>query len=365
MHKAAIITGASGQDSSYLGELLLSKDYKVYGIARRVSVDTNERIQHLLTDPNYEVIEGDITDSGCMHNIINKLQVHELYNLAAMSHVGTSFQQCNYSIDVNLKGVANILEGIRLFSPHTKVYQASTSEMFGNNFSLGEFYRDKEGHKLQDKFQDENTPFNPCSPYAVAKMGAHYLCSTYRKAYKLYIACGILFNHESRRRGDTFVTRKISKWLGSYRKWRADYSYFPINFDEEMIYVENTSKYLKLRLGALSSYRDWSHAKDMVRGMWLMLQQEQPDDYVLASGHTHSVQDFLREAFAYVGIDDFEPYVFIDNSLYRANEVDYLCGDATKANKQLGWYPEVTFKELVKDMVEGDRYGSKEKKELV
>ena len=327
MNKIAIVTGATGQDGSYLSELLLDKGYTVVGLRRRSSSEKGlERIEHLLNNDNFKLVEADITDSGCVNSLISEYMPHEVYNLAAQSHVGTSFKQPSYTSQVNLQGPINFLEAIRLLSPSTKFYQASTSEMFGKNY---EVFADT-------KYQKETTPFVPQSPYAVAKLAAHEMVRIYRDSYGLFACCGILFNHESERRGENFVTRKITKWIGEFVASGQDED-FPA-----------------LRLGNLDAHRDWGHAQDYVDAMYLMLQQDEPEDYVIATSETHSVREFLTEAFNEIGISNLEPYVVIDPEFYRPCEVDWLLGHTGKARQQLGWRPKVSFPELVQRMVRSD-----------
>ena len=327
MNKIAIVTGATGQDGSYLSELLLDKGYTVVGLRRRSSSEKGlERIEHLLNNDNFKLVEADITDSGCVNSLISEYMPHEVYNLAAQSHVGTSFKQPSYTSQVNLQGPINFLEAIRLLSPSTKFYQASTSEMFGKNY---EVFADT-------KYQKETTPFVPQSPYAVAKLAAHEMVRIYRDSYELFACCGILFNHESERRGENFVTRKITKWIG------------------EFVVSGQDEDFPALRLGNLDAHRDWGHAQDYVDAMYLMLQQDEPEDYVIATSETHSVREFLTEAFNEIGISNFEPHVVIDPEFYRPCEVDWLLGHTGKARQQLGWRPKVSFPELVQRMVRSD-----------
>lgn len=360
--KRALITGITGQDGSYLAELLLQKGYEVFGLVRRSSLCNFDRIKNILN--KIKIIEGEISDYLSVAPIIEQYQFDEVYNLAAMSHVGTSFHQPMYTIDVDAKGPLNLLESILKFSKHTKLYQASTSEMFGKAYSKS---TDWEGYEY--KYQDENTPFMPQSPYACAKCMAHQLVRIYRESYGLYACSGILFNHESPRRGEQFVTRKITKWIGEFERWR-NHKFYPTSvppFDpsygnpEDAICFgtcENGKNYFpKLRLGNLDAYRDWGHAKDYVYGMWLMLQQDAPDDFVLATGKSYTVRKFLEKAFALIGISDFTPYVVIDPAFYRAAEVDFLLGNAQKAKDKLKWVPFIQFDDLVEDMVYSDING--------
>ena len=364
----AIIFGITGQDGSYLAELLLKKGYEVVGITRRVSVPTLNRITHIL--PKIKIIEGDITDAFSVSNVIKEEEPDEIYNLAAQSHVGTSFKQPSLTWDVTAGGVLNILEAIRYSGrkDNIKFYQASSSEMFGKNFTqkkipsialenvLGTItLDDKHSDSVCDlhKFQDEETPFAPQSPYAIAKLAAHHLVRNYRDSYGIFACSGILFNHESERRGEKFVTRKITKWVGEFKRWAMECGYISPSFHGDDICC-NGSTVPKLRLGNLDAKRDWGHAEDYVRGMWKMVQHETPDDYVVATGETHSVREFLDIAFKHIGIEDWEDYVVIDPEFYRPAEVDYLLGIPTKANQKLGWEPEISFKKLVERMVDSD-----------
>jgi len=374
----AIIFGITGQDGSYLAEFLLEKGYDVIGVTRRVSVDTLQRISHIL--PQLNIIEGDITDAFSVSNIINEEKPDEIYNLAAQSHVGTSFKQPSLTWDVTAGGVLNILEAIRYSGrkEEIKFYQASSSEMFGKNFSKkgyaggikisydGRLEADM-GKKTEPlKFQDEDTPFAPQSPYAIAKLAAHHLVINYRDSYEIFGCSGILFNHESERRGEKFVTRKITKWIGDFLKWREFAGLEDetiLTFSEDSIHVHPKAdviktipktEFPKLRLGNLEARRDWGHAEDYVRAMWLMMQEDIPDDYVVATGHTHSIKEFLDTAFDLVGISDWDKYVTIDPEFYRPSEVDYLLGSPLKANTVLDWKPEVAFVQLVQRMVESD-----------
>ena len=324
----AVVFGVTGQDGSYLTDLLLSKGYRVIGVARRSSVDTTERLNQNIKNTNFTLIEGDITDGFCVSDIINKYEPNEVYNLAAQSHVGTSFKQPTLTWDVTGGGCLNILEAIRV-SPRVddiKFYQASSSEMFGKNFTITD----------EGKYQDEDTAFMPQSPYAIAKLAAHHLVRNYRDSYGIHASSGILFNHESERRGENFVTRKITKWIGRF------------------VASGKNEDFPKLGLGNLQARRDWGHAKDYVRGMWLMLQQEEPDDYVIATGETHSVEEFLEYAFEHAGLGDWNQYVYIDPEFFRPAEVDYLLGNPTKAAEKLGWRPRIKFEELAQRMVEAD-----------
>jgi GDPmannose 4,6-dehydratase len=368
----AVIFGITGQDGSYLAELLIEKGYEVVGVTRRVSVNTLGRIEHIL--PQLTIVEGDVTDGFNVNKIVADHRPDEIYNLAAQSHVGTSFKQPNLTWDITAGGVLNILEAIRYSDRKDQIrfYQASSSEMFGKNFST---------NKRQDgiiKYQDENTPFFPQSPYGIAKLAAHHLVRNYRESYGIHGSCGILFNHESERRGENFVTRKITKWIGEFVRWKTDNEAQSINegceYDFDITaghistvrtnqknepYGSGTSwlfgaKFPKLRLGNLDAKRDWGHAEDYVRAMWLMLQQDESDDYVVATGETHSIREFLDVAFSAVDIDNWKDLVVIDPQFYRAAEVDYLLGIPKKAHVKLDWRPEINFKSLAERMVAND-----------
>ena len=361
--KVAVITGITGQDGSYLAEFLLTKNYLVIGVARRSSVNTHERIKQLQQNEMFHVIEGDITDSHNVNTILRKYQPDEFYNLAAQSHVGTSFEQPLLTWKVDAEAVLLILEGIKSYSPHTRFYQASTSEMFGKNYST-ESERTPQGYEPEYgsdliKFQDELTQFAPQSPYAIAKVAAHNAVQLYR-SYGIHASAGILFNHESERRGENFVTRKITKWIGEFSAW-LDREFGTVGKVDALksgkvldpVYRPQKDFY-KLKLGNLDAYRDWGHAEDYVRAMWLMLQQEKPDDYVIATGETYSVRQFLDVAFKKINIDDWAPYVYQDPMLIRPAEVDYLRGCPDKAKAKLGWEPTISFEKLVERMVRHD-----------
>ena len=361
--KTAIIFGVTGRDGSYLSEFLLKNDYRVIGVHRRSSIDTTERLDGCKDNPNFSLVCGDVVDSGSIYSIINTNRPNECYNLSAQSHVGTSFEQPETTFQVNAIGTLNILEAIRTGSHNTRFYQASTSEMFGNNHSVKPQPIDmKVTLKSPYRYQDESTPLNPRSPYAVSKVAAHNLVFTYREAYGIHASCGILFNHESERRGDNFVTRKITSYVASLKRGLDDTGGsddgVKSSVVKECVYWDgkNGDEYSlpHLELGNLDSHRDWGHAEDYVRGMWLMLQQDKPGDYVLSTGESHSVRDFLDEAFGCIGIEDWSKYVVINPKFYRPAEVDYLRGCSTKAELELGWLREVSFEELVKRMVNSD-----------
>lgn len=341
MSKKALIFGVNGQDGSYLSELLLDKKYEVLGVVRRASVNnTQERLSKVLTSRSFRINEGDITDSTSVTEIIDGFQPDEIYNLAAQSHVATSFKQPSATWNINALGVQNILEAIRKKTPNARFYQASTSEMFGSVIE-------------SDGFQRESTELSPNSPYAISKVAAHHSVRLYREAYGIFACSGILFNHESPRRGEGFVTRKISKYVKSLEE-HISMGKMVENTPEEvnqwvLSYVDT------LKLGNLDAKRDWGFAGDYVFAMWSMLQQAKPDDFVIATGDTHSVRDFLDEAFKLVGIEDWKPFVEIDPQFIRPYEVPVLRGDASKARSVLGWEPKYKFKDLVRLMIENEK----------
>lgn len=328
MDKTAFITGVTGQDGSYLAELLVSYGYHVYGLVRRSSVDTTMRLNAVKNSSNFEIVEGDVTDATCMSRVISGIKPNEIYNLAAMSHVGMSFDQPVATCHIDAIGPLNILEAIRQYSPKSKFYQASTSELFGDT---------------KRSPQNEDTPMNPNSPYAVAKLYAHHLVGLYRRAYGVYACSGILFNHESQRRGEAFVTRKITKYVAMIKNWLDNHEGLPSRYEDVA----------PLALGNILAKRDWSHAKDMVRGMWMMMQQREPEDFVLGSGETHTVKEFLEIAFGTAGLD-YKDYVIIDPKFYRPVDVNLLHADPTKAKQLLGWKVEICFEELISGMVKSD-----------
>lgn len=312
--KRALITGITGQDGSYLAELLLEKGYEVHGIIRRSSSFNTGRIDHIFKQ--LHLVYGDLTDGSAVNKILRDVRPNEIYNIGAQSHVRVSFDIPEYTADVDALGTLRILEAIRENGLSTRFYQASTSELYG---------------KVAEVPQSETTPFYPRSPYGAAKLYAYWITVNYRESYGLYACNGILFNHESPRRGETFVTRKITKAAARI----------------------SCGLQHDLRLGNLDAKRDWGFAKDYVEAMWLMLQQNRPEDYVIASGETHTIRELLDIAFGRVGLD-WKPYVGIDPVYYRPAEVDILLGDPTKAEKQLGWKRTTTFKELIEMMVDHD-----------
>ena len=318
--KKALITGITGQDGSYLAELLLGKGYQLWGILRRSSSFHTGRIDHLYKDPHEQpqlrLIYGDLTDGSNLSTIINKIKPDEVYNLGAQSHVRVSFDMPIYTADTDALGTLRLLEAIRSSDKPAKFYQASSSEMYGKAIKIP---------------QTEKTPFHPRSPYGCAKVYSFWQTVNYREAYDLFTCNGILFNHESPRRGETFVTRKITRAATRIKLGLQD----------------------KLYLGNLDAIRDWGFAGDYVEAMWLMLQQDKPDDYVVATGETHSVKEFVTEVFSYLDID-WQQHVEIDQRYFRPSEVDYLQGDASKAKKVLKWEPKVTFKDLSKIMTDAD-----------
>jgi GDPmannose 4,6-dehydratase len=319
--KKALITGITGQDGSYLAELLLAKGYEVHGIIRRASTFNTDRIDHLYQDPHINDIRlflhyGDIADSTNLIKLLYRIQPEEIYHLAAQSHVRVSFDIPEYTGDVTGLSTIRILEAVRETGLKARFYQASSSEMFG---------------KVQEVPQRETTPFYPRSPYGAAKVYAYWVTVNYRESYGIFACNGILFNHESPRRGETFVTHKITRAAAKIKVGLQD----------------------KIYLGNLEAKRDWGYAKEYVEAMWLMLQQQEADDYVIATGETHSVREFLEEAFSYLGLR-WQEHVEIDPKYYRPTEVDLLVGDAGKAKRKLGWEPETKFKDLVRLMVDAD-----------
>jgi len=319
--KKALITGITGQDGSYLAELLLEKGYEVYGIIRRSSSFNTGRIDHVYQDPHergarLKLIYGDLNDSSSLNRILRDVHPDEIYNLGAQSHVRVSFDIPEYTAEITGLGAVRLLEAIRETGIPTKLYQASSSEMYGRVMAIP---------------QNEETPFYPRSPYGCAKVYAYWISRNYRESYDMFVCNGILFNHESPRRGETFVTRKITRAVARIR----------------------AGVQKKLYMGNLDAKRDWGYAPDYVEAMWMMMQQERADDYVIATGETHTVREFLQEAFGLAGLD-WQQYVEIDPKYFRPAEVDLLIGDASKAREAFGWTPRVTFRELVKIMVEAD-----------
>ena len=318
--KTALVTGVTGQDGSYLADLLLEKGYRVVAVKRRTSLISTDRINHIFEDPDkvvdFDLVYGNMIDSGNIHRLLMKHKPDEIYNLAAQSHVRVSFDTPEETADIVAMGTLRLLEAARNVCPDVKIYQASSSEMFGDN---------------PENPQSETTRLMPASPYACAKVFAHNVCRNYRESYGMHISSGILFNHESPRRGETFVTRKITRAAARIRLGLQD----------------------KLYLGNLEAKRDWGFAGDYVEAMWMMLQQENPDDYVIATGETHTVQEFLHEVFNYAGLD-VSKHVEIDERLFRPHEVPLLLGDPTKAKEKLGWEPKVKFKGLARMMYDED-----------
>jgi GDPmannose 4,6-dehydratase len=329
LRKIALITGITGQDGAYLSELLLSKGYKVHGIKRRASSLNTQRVDKFYDHPDFHLHYGDVTDSANMMQLINQIRPDEIYNLAAQSHVAVSFEMPLYTVNVDGTAILGILEAVRLLGLDCKIYQAGTSEMFGNALAP----------------QSEVTPFQPCSPYACAKVMAHHLMVTYRQAYNMHCVNGILFNHESPLRGETFVTRKIVDAAKAIYKGKQNI----------------------LKLGNLNATRDWGHAKDYVRGMWLMMQHPTPEDWILATGQVCTVREFTTKVFAKLGVkihwtgtglyevgmdNSGRILVRVDERYYRPNEVEYLQGDSIKAYDKLGWAPDFTLDDLINDMMD-------------
>ncbi len=314
MAKRALITGITGQDGSYLADFLLERGYQVFGMTRRSSTNSFDRIGHIVD--KVTLLSGDLLDEHSLASTIREAQPDEIYNLAAQSFVPTSWSQPVLTAEFTAVGVGRLLEAVRAVKPDAKFYQASSSEMFG---------------KVRENPQTEKTPFYPRSPYGVAKVFGHWITVNYRESYGLFACSGILFNHESERRGLEFVTRKVSDAVARIKLGKTE----------------------ELRMGNLDAKRDWGYATDYVRAMWLMLQQSEPDDYVIATGETRSVQELVETAFGHVGLD-WRKYVVIDPKFIRPAEVDILVGDASKAKKKLGWAPTVTFKQMIERMVDSD-----------
>lgn len=371
MNRTAIIFGVTGQDGSYLSDMLVKKGYFVVGVARRVSTDNTQRLQYfkLLSNPQFKLVEGDITDSISVFNLIqehsktpitpptefsdrpvvtsgqviyikdgvklNSLGVTpcEIYVLAAQSHVHTSFNQPKLTFDVNTTGLLNVLEAMRLFSPASRLYFAGTSEQFGNSVDV-------------DGFQRETTTMTPCSPYAISKVAAYHLIKNYRESYGLHCNTGILMNHESPMRGNNFVTKKITRYVAGL--------YHYLNSIDSLGHISEDNYYPKLKMGNIDSVRDWGFAGDYVQAMHLMLQQDKPDDYVIATGKCSSVKDFIQLAFKIAGIQDWKKYVEIDEALLRPSDLTYLKGDSTKAREKLGWKPTMELEDLARIMFEYD-----------
>lgn len=315
MSKRALITGVTGQDGSYLADFLLEHSYEVFGLVRRTSKPNTENIRHLLSNPNFHILYGDLTDQGSINRAILESTPDEVYNLAAQSFVGGSWDYPVSTGDITGLGPLRILEALRQFNPKARYYQASSSEMFGDQGGL----------------LSETSVLAPRSPYGSAKAFAHHTTVNYRESYGMHASCGILFNHESPRRGIEFVTRKITDGVAKIK----------------------LGKQRTLKLGNIDAKRDWGDARDYVWGMWLMLQQDEPDNYVLATGQTHSIRSLLELAFRYADLE-WEKYVEIDKSFFRPAEINVLIGDSTKARKKLGWEPQINFATMVKDMLEAD-----------
>lgn len=317
MKRTAFVTGMTGQDGPYLAKLLLEKDYQVYGLVKRYSNPNLDNMRWLGIDTEIDLVTGDITDENNMNHLMRSLQPNEVYNLAAQSFVGVSWDLNKLTTEVNCMGPLNILNAIRTHSPNTRFYQASTSEMFGN---------------ATTPQQSESTPFTPRSPYGVSKLYAHWMTVNFRESYSLYACSGVLFNHESPLRGREFVTRKVTDAVAHIHLGLQD----------------------SVTLGNLDARRDWGFAGDFVEAMWLMLQQSEPDDYIIATGTQHTIEDLCRTAFEHVGIRDWQQHVKTDPRFKRPAELHSLCGDSTRARDKLGWQPRVSFHDMIRSMVDAD-----------
>ena len=338
----AIISGVNGQDGSYLAEILLDKGYEVYGFSRRTGYHSTQRIDHLMNNHSFHYTEGDLTDPAFISDLIGRIKPDHFYNLAAQSHVHTSFYQPTLTNDINYTGVLNILNSIKQLSPTTRLYSAQTSEMFGKSYSTDD----------RGKYQDENTPFIPQSPYAISKLAAYHACRLYRESYGLFVCCGILGNHESSRRGENFVTRKITLYLGRLQRWLSERRNV-FSFTEDELVGMDGERFPKLRLGNLDAKRDWGYAREYMEIANAILSLDTPDDFVVGTGETRTVREFVKLAFSHIGLD-YENYVFIDPEFYRPAEVDYLLMRPDKLVKAIGYAPSYPFTQLVSDMVTHD-----------
>lgn len=326
--KVVLVSGCMGQAGATLAEQIVARGDKVVGFARRSSSASNWRLAEVWDDPNFEFVEGDVTDLSSISQLVNKYQPDEFYNTAGQSHVHTSFTQPNLTFQVNTVGVLNCLEAIRQYSSKTRLLQYSTSEMFGSNYDIDN----------DIKYQDEKTKFQPRSPYGCSKVAAHHLVRNYRESYGLFASTIICFNYEGPKRGEQFLTRKVTKWLGENRD----------------ILLSSASLKPCLELGNLDAYRDWGHCEDYQKAAQLILNHNKPDDFVVSTGNTYRVGDFVKTAFALAGIENWLRYIYIDEKLKRPAEVDYLCGCSSKIREELGWKPTKTFEQLVKEMVDSD-----------
>lgn len=342
--KTALIWGITGQIAGYIAEEMLDRGYCVWGVKRRASTNNMWRIKHLVGRENFHTIEGDITDVFSVNSITAKIKPYCIINTSAQSHVHSSFEQPAYTFSVNANGVLNVLESIRCLSPETRFLQFSTSELFGSNYDIinGE------------KIQNEQTKFSPNSPYAVSKLAAYNLVQLYRRSYNIFSCNNLNFNTESCKRGEEFVTRKVTKWIGDFCAWLNQIQHTnELDFTEEKILCGDKS-FQKLRLGNLKTYRDWSHAKDISRGVIMAVEHDKPEDYVFCSGVTRTIEEFCRVAFSKIGVTNWEDYIYIDKDFFRPCDVEYLRGSYDKAKNELGWNPEISFNQLVKEMVEFD-----------
>jgi GDPmannose 4,6-dehydratase len=361
MNKNVLISGVTGQAGSYLSEIFLKEGYKVYGIARRTSNSNVSRLTTCLANTNFSLVEGDITDSFSVTDIVNKVRPAYIANAAAQSHVATSFDQPAFTWNATALGVLNILEAIRTTDKNIKLVQFSSSEMFGKNYSTRmiparDFSGKEPEFEYEVKYQDENTPMVPQSPYAIAKLAGHHLVRNYRESYGMNVCSAIFFNMESPRRGEKFVTRKITKWIGEFLRSPVGQCK-SVEFNDTDIFssIDSETKFPKLRLGNLCAFRDWGHAEDYMQCIYKMFTEGKNKDYVISTGTSISVLDFLVKAFYYAGIEDYESYIKLDESLKRPSEVDYLHGDSSLVQRELGWKPSRTIDDIVREMVEHDK----------
>ena len=358
-----VVTGICGQIGSYVAEQRLEQGEIVHGIYRRSSSQNFSRINHIKNHPNLRLVEGDISDSGFVSWLITNVKPDKVFNMAAQSHVHTSFSQPLYTFNVDTIGVLNFLESIRYFSPATRFLTCSTSEMFGKNYDVKRVYNERTGDIESTKYQNEDTNMLPQSPYAISKLASHHLVRLYRDSYNLFATAAIMFNNESPRRGELFLTRKVTKWVGDTHRLIANHKEFERKGSIVKGVIDNNltnsgivvlpDEY-KLRLGNLAAFRDWGHSSDYARACNMIVSSDKPDDYVISTGDTYPVSVFVEKVFYFLGILNYNDFIVIDKSLYRPAEVDYLRGDSSKLRQKFGWEPTYTFEGLIREMVESD-----------